>query len=174
MRSARAYGEGVAGIDPGRDRLADLYAAHSEAGVRLAFLLTGDRAAAEDLTQEAFVRICGRFGHLRDPERLKGYLFRTITNLARSRWRRSQLHDRVVAREVPTISTDAVDIDRREELWRALLELPVRQRTAIFLRYYQDMSEVQAADVLGCSPSAVKSLVAHAMQKLRKQVIRDG
>lgn len=174
MRTARGYGEGVAGIDSGSDRLADLYAAHSEAAVRLAYLLTGNTAAAEDLAQEAFVRICGRFAQLRDPERLRGYLFRTITNLARSRARRTNLHDRVVARQVPTTSTEPVDLDRREELWRALMELPVRQRAAIFLRFYQDMSEVQAADALGCSPSAVRSLVAHAMQKLRKQVIGDG
>ena len=174
MRSATGYREGVAGIDSGSDRLADLYAAHSEAAVRLAYLLTGNRAAAEDLAQEAFVKICGRFAHLREPERLGGYLFRTITNLARSRARRAQLHDRVVARQAPTTSTEPVDIDRREELWRALMKLPIRQRAAIFLRYYQDMSETQAADVLGCSPSAVKSLVAHAMQKLRKQVIGDA
>jgi RNA polymerase sigma-70 factor (sigma-E family) len=163
----------VAEIEAGVGRLEDLYATHSEAATRLAYVLTGNRAVAEDLTQEAFVRICGRYADLRDPERLGGYLFRTITNLARSRARRAHLHERILSQRTPT-AVEPVDIDRREELWRALMQLPIRQRAAIFLRYYQDMSEVQAADALGCSPSAVRSLVAHAMQKLRKQVVRDG
>src|SRR6476469_5384870 len=70
-----------------RDRLADLYVAHAPEGIRLAFLLTGDRALAEDLVQDAFARLVGRLRHLRDPSAFGGYLRRTIVNLATSHFR---------------------------------------------------------------------------------------
>src|SRR5215470_13231559 len=73
------------------DRLADLYVAYAPEGVRLAYLLTGDWAAAEDLVQEAFVRLVGRLRHLRDPAAFGAYLRRTIVNLATSQFRRRRV-----------------------------------------------------------------------------------
>jgi len=75
--------------DPGlRSRLADAYVRSAPGGIRLAYLLTGDRAAAEDLVQEAFVRFVGRLRFLRDPDAFEPYLRRTIVNLSKNHFRR--------------------------------------------------------------------------------------
>jgi len=65
------------------------------------------------------------------------------------------------------------DVGEREELWRAVLELPARQRAAVVLRFYEDLSEQQTAEALRCSTTAAKSLIARAMETLRKRVRRD-
>jgi RNA polymerase sigma-70 factor (sigma-E family) len=148
--------------------LADLYERHAPAAGRLAYLLTGDRALAEDLTQEAFVRVVGRFRHLRVPDAFEAYLRRTIVNLHTSQLRRRRLERAYLEREGRSeTSTTNPDVGAREELWQAILALPPRQRAAVVLRYYEDLSERETADALGCSVSAAKSLVARAMQTLR-------
>ena len=151
--------------------LADLYERHVPAAGRLAYLLTGDRALAEDLVQEAFVRVVGRFRHLRVPDAFEAYLRRTIVNLHTSQLRRWRLERAYLEREGRAeASTTNPDVDAREELWRAVLALPPRQRAAVVLRFYEDLSERETADALGCSPSAAKSLVARAMQTLRARI----
>ena len=153
--------------------LADLYERHAPAAGRLAYLLTGDRALAEDLVQEAFVRVVGRFRHLRVPDAFEAYLRRTIVNLHTSHLRRRRLEraylerEGGVARAGPTVMPD---VGVREELWRALLDLPPRQRVAVVLRYYEDLSERETADALRCSVAAVKSLTARAMETLRARI----
>lgn len=153
-------------------RLSELYTRHGPAAQRLAFLLTGDRALAEDLVQEAFVRVVGRFGHLRVPDAFASYLRRTIVNLHTSQLRRRRLERAWLERERGHVaSTDAMpDLGARVELWTAVLELPARQRAAIVLRFYEDLSERETAEILGCSSGAVNSLVAHAMATLRGQM----
>lgn len=156
-------------------RLTDLYVRHGPAAQRLAFLLTGDRAQAEDLVQEAFVRVVGRFGHLRVPDAFGTYLRRTIVNLHTSQLRRKRLERAWLERErrsaaPPPITTE---IGARDELWRAVLALPPRQRTAVVLRFYEDLSERETADVLRCSPAAAKALVARAMETLRAEIRKD-
>ena len=153
--------------------LADLYERHAPAAGRLAYLLTGDRALAEDLVQEAFVRVVGRFRHLRVPDAFEAYLRRTIVNLHTSYLRRRRLEraylerEHAAARPGPTVMPD---VGVREELWRALLALPARQRVAVVLRYYEDLSERETADALRCSVAAVKSLSARAMETLRARI----
>jgi len=165
----------VARDTPTESRLAELYTRHAPAAQRLAFLLTGDRAHAEDLVQEAFVRVVGRFGHLRVPDAFEGYLRRTIVNLHTSQLRRRRVERAWLERERGGVRPTATlpDVGAREELWRAVLALPPRQRAAIVLRFYEDLSEHQTADVLGCSPAAAKALVARAMDTLRDQVRKD-
>lgn len=155
-------------------RLSELYTRHGPAAQRLAFLLTGDRALAEDLVQEAFVRVVGRFGHLRVPDAFASYLRRTIVNLHTSQLRRRRLERAWLERERGhVISTDAMpDVGAREELWTAVLELPARQRAAIVLRFYEDLSERETAEVLRCSPAAAKALTARAMETLRARIRR--
>jgi RNA polymerase sigma-70 factor (sigma-E family) len=156
---------------PGGGVLADLYERHAPAAGRLAYLLTGDRVLAEDLVQEAFVRVVGRFRHLRVPDAFEAYLRRTIVNLHTSQLRRRRLERAYLEREGRTeASTTNPDVDAREELWREVLALPPRQRAAVVLRFYEDLSERETADALGCSPSAAKSLVARAMQTLRARI----
>src|SRR5437867_2384488 len=79
-------------------KLADLYTRTGPASVRLAYLLTGDRAAAEDIAQDAFVRVVGRLGHLRDPGAFDAYLRRAIVNLVKNHHRRKALERRFLAR----------------------------------------------------------------------------
>jgi RNA polymerase sigma-70 factor (sigma-E family) len=150
--------------------MAELYARHVPAGLRLAYLLTGDRAQAEDLAHDAFVRCVGRFSHLRAHQAFDAYLRRAIVNLHTSGLRRLRLERRSVERErhrAAGLTASMPDVAARDELWRALSVLPVRQRAAQVLRYYEDLSERDTASVLGCSLAAVKSLVARGSETLR-------
>jgi RNA polymerase sigma-70 factor (sigma-E family) len=133
-------------------------------------LLTGDRGHAEDLAQEAFVRCVGRFRHMRRPDAFEAYFRRAIVNLHTSGLRRRRLERAWLQREGPSsaarVSTQP-DVGAREDLWCALATLPARQRAALVLRYYEDLSEHDAAQVLGCSVAALKSLVARGSETLR-------
>jgi RNA polymerase sigma-70 factor (sigma-E family) len=150
-------------------RLAELYRRYSGDAIRLAYLLTGDRALAEDLVQDAFVKLAGRFADLRDPTRFEPYLRKTVVNLARMHFRRRRVErdylDRA-ARE-PVRHAELPDVSAYEEMKQALLALPYRQRAAIVLRYYQDLSDQQIADFLRCRPGTVKSLLSRGVAALR-------
>ncbi len=154
-----------------RDQLADLYVAHAPEAVRLAFLLTGDAGLAEDLVQDAFARLVGRLRHLRDPTAFGAYLRRTVVNLATSHFRHRRVERRYLEREarIPQQlgnANEALD----EEMQAVLLRLPQRQRAAIVLRFYEDLSDVQTAEILQCSAGTVRSLVSRAMKTLREQL----
>lgn len=159
-------GEGIE-----RGPLAELYVAHAPDGIRLAFLLTGDRALSEDLVQDAFARLVGRLRHLRDPNAFGAYLRRTIVNLATSHFRHRRVERAYLeqlAATPPAVTNVNDELD--ETMHRVLLGLPQRQRAAIVLRFYEDLSDVQAADVLRCSPGTVRSLVTRGMKTLREAV----
>jgi RNA polymerase sigma-70 factor (sigma-E family) len=154
-----------------RSPLGDLYVRLAPEGIRLAFLLTGDRALAEDLVQEAFARLVGRVGHLRHQDAFGAYLRRTIVNLATSHFRRRR-HERAYLkglsrrRETDTNPNEELD----ETMHEALLHLPERQRAAIVLRFYEDLSDVQTAEMLRCSAGTVRSLVSRGMKTLRSEL----
>jgi RNA polymerase sigma-70 factor (sigma-E family) len=150
--------------------MAELYTRYVPAGIRLAYLLTGDRAQAEDLAHEAFVRCVGRFQHLRAHSAFDAYLRRAIVNLHTSGLRRRRTEREWIRREGPRAAAAVAtqrDVGEREDLWRALSTLPARQRAALVLRYYEDLSERDAAEALGCSLAALKSLVARGSDALR-------
>lgn len=153
-------------------RLADLYWQHSPEAIRFAYLITGDRHAAEDVVQDAFIRLFGRFQDLRKPDSFDVYLRRTIVNLSRDRFRRLELERRHSARELtPPRQVDATaQVENRELIREALRRLPHRQRVALILRFYADLSEHEAADVLKCSVPALKSLVARGTASLSDRV----
>jgi len=153
-------------------RLEDLFVRHAPAAGRFAYLLTADHGEAEDLVQEAFVRVVGRFGHLRVPGAFHVYLRRTIVNLHASKLRRKRVERAYLNRERnrPDPQTPFPDVGLREQLWRAVHGLPARQRAAVVLRYYEDLSEKDAAEILRCSPGAMKSLVARAIETLRAEI----
>lgn len=154
------------------ERLAQLYSAHARPAARLALLLTSDEQAAQDITQEAFVRVGARFTKLRDPDNAAGYLYRTVHNLARGHGRSLQHQRKLKERLGTTQPQTRLDLTTRDEIWQSLLQLPLRQRTAIFLRYYLDLAETDAARVLDCSVPAMKSLTHRAIDSLRRQ--REG
>lgn len=155
-----------------RGRLGELYGRHAPEVARLAYLLTGDRALAEDLVQDAFVRIIGRFRDLRNPDSFHWYLKRTVVNLANSYFRRVRIERFHREREggVPRADGAPVDVEAREEMWRSLQMLPQRQRAAIVLRFYEDLSEAQVAEVMSCPVGTVKSLVSRGLKRLRAEL----
>lgn len=157
-------------------RLGELFQRHAADGVRLAYLITGNRALAEDLVQDAFVRLAGRLVHLRDPDNLEPYLRRTIVNLANAHFRRRKVERRYLESEaaLPEVAQAGPDASEREAVWAVLRSLPTRQRTALVLRFYEDLSESQTAEAMGCRPGTVKSLVSRGMDKLRPVMAGDG
>ncbi len=135
--------------------LARLYEQHAPAALRLAYLLTGDHGLAEDLVQAAFVRVIGRFGQLRDEMGFDAHLRRTVVNLS--------------CGTLPRRRAERAGLEERDELWRRLDSVAPRQRAALVLRYYDDLSDEQAAQVLGCSTRALRSLTSAGLQALRTQ-----
>lgn len=152
-----------------RSRLAEAYVRSAPGGIRLAYLLTGDRTVAEDLVQEAFVRFVGRLRFLRDPDAFEPYLRRTIVNLSKNHFRRRAVERAYLEREGPRIDEVSSDPDvaTHDALRSALLRLPLRQRTALVLRYFEDLPEATIAELLRCRPATVRSLVARGLEALR-------
>jgi len=152
-----------------------MYVRFAPDGIRLAYLLTGDRAVAEDLMQEAFVRFVGRLHSLRDPGAFDAYLRRTVVNLSKNHFRRRALERSDLERQArqPRPVHEERDISEYEAMRSALLGLPVRQRAAIVLRYYEDLSEAQIAELLQCRPGTVKSLLSRGLEAMRTEIGED-
>ncbi|TDQ52057.1 RNA polymerase sigma-70 factor (sigma-E family) [Actinorugispora endophytica] len=147
-----------------------LYSAHYRPLVRLATLLVRDVATAEEVVQDAFVAMHGAWRRLRDPNKALSYLRQSVVNKARSVLR----HRAVVEKHAPKALPDAPSAEHgalgeleRAEVIKALRTLPTRQREAIVLRYYGDLSEAQIADAMGISRGAVKSHTARGISALR-------
>lgn len=147
-------------------RTAELYRRHLPAAVALAYLLTGSFPAAEDLAQEAFLRVAGRL--LRDDAAFPAYLRRTIINLWKNDLRRRGQEDAYIARQGSRREEFAiVDLATTAAVRAALLRLNPRQRAAIVLRYYEDLPEREISALLRCRPGTVKSLLSRAIDSLR-------
>jgi RNA polymerase sigma factor (sigma-70 family) len=141
-----------------------LFVAEYEAMVRVAFLIVGSRADAEDVAQDAFARV-----HLRGDrvDRPGAYLRRCVVNGALDVLRRRKLADRV--RALRAEDSTALGAD---ELSDALAALPDRQRAALVLRFYQGLSEREVAEALGVRPGTAKSLVHRGLANLREVIER--
>lgn len=127
-------------------------------------LYLGDRGEAEDVAQEALVRLCQRWP-LPDVDNPGAWVMRVAFNLATSRFRRAKIHRRAVARMAPErVDTD---LDSAIAVRRAVLALPERQRRAVVLRYFADLSVRDTAAQLGCPEGTVKTLVFQAIKSLR-------
>jgi RNA polymerase sigma-70 factor (sigma-E family) len=135
--------------------------------LRLARLLTGDRHRAEELLQESLVRLYVRWRHKTLVGDRHAYLRRILINGNVSWWRRARREQPV---ETPPDRADptALHHDHDEELHRALLRLPHRQRAVVVLRYYEDLTERETAATLGCTVGTVKSQNARALARLRE------
>lgn len=155
-------------------RLNELYALHASSALRLAFLMTGDGDAAEDIVQDAFVRLYARFGDRKAPDGIDGYLRRTIVNLSHDRHRKLKTLRAFVARGLQHDVEPPADVSSRLDIRSRLQRLPHRQRAALVLRYYVDMTEAQAADVIGCSVPALKQLVQRGLKTMREQQQGEG
>jgi RNA polymerase sigma-70 factor (sigma-E family) len=140
--------------------------------VRTAYAVCGDLGVAEDAVQAAFAkayRSWRRISRLRSPE---GYVRRMALNELLDTRRRAHVRHEVVRGELPEAAGRGLDDGAltHDEMWRAVLSLPPRQRAVLALRYYEDLSEQQIADVLGCRPGTVKSQAAAALATLRTRL----
>lgn len=132
--------------------------------LRFAHLLSGDPHLAGDLVQDALVGAGLGWSRIRRTDNPDGYVRRAIVNRYLSRWRALRRESLVAA--VP--ERGYADVEPRDDaLWRLLGTLPRQQRAVVVLRFYQDMTEAQVADALGCSIGTVKSTGARALAKLR-------
>ena len=136
--------------------------------LRSAYLLTGNLADAEDLVQSALAKTFQAWERIEDRNALDGYVRRAMVNTHISWWRRRRL-DEYPVDEVP--DRPAADTSGSSELHdalqRAIDRLPQRMRAAVVLRYVEDMTEAEVAEVLGISQGTVKSTVSRAVAKLR-------
>jgi len=164
--------DAVSGSSTG-DKLEDLYLCHGPAAWRLAYVLTGDRELAEDLAQEAFVRVARRLTGLRNADAVRWYLRRTVVNLANSHLRRRRVeraHMPVLVSSVATAGASTADVVTTQVVRDAIAQLPARQRAVVVLRYYQDLTDQQIASVLNCPVGSVKSALHRAIATLRRDL----
>lgn len=143
------------------DTFEALYRAHYAAMMRVGFLLTGSNEAAEDVVHDVFVR-----AHRHLPlEHPASYLRAAVVNACRDQHRRTVLARRHEPPPAPLVMPREL-----VEVRDVLLRLPVRQRAALVLRYFCDMADADIADVLGCRPSTVRTLVHRGLTQLRELI----
>ncbi|MEU6143397.1 SigE family RNA polymerase sigma factor [Streptomyces sp. NPDC047081] len=141
--------------------------------LRTARSLTANPSDAEDLLQTALTKTYVAWERIEDHRALDGYVRRALLNTRTSQWRKRKV-DEFVCEELPEPEPlpDGEDPAEQQALhdamWRAIMKLPDRQRAMVVLRYYEDLSEVQTAEVLGVSVGTVKSAVSRALGKLRE------
>lgn len=146
--------------------------ARSATLARVAYLLTGDRHRAEDLLQDALARLAERWTSVARRGDAEPYVRRVLYNRAIDGWRYRRRRPEVLIEsetwpELRSPGDDAEDVTRRLVVRDALSRLTPRQRAVLVLRFYEDHTEVQTADILGCSVSTVKSQTRHALSRLR-------
>ena len=140
--------------------------------LRTAYLLTGDRHLAEDLVQDAFARTHRAWRRLRDSSHADAYIRRAMYHLQVSVWRRRRVAE-VLPGELPERyagggADHAGAAVQRLALRQALLALPVRQRSAVVLRFLEDRSEAETAEIMNCSVGTLKSHTSRGLARLRQ------
>ena len=142
----------------------------STALLSFAHVLTGDRHDAEDVVQTALAATALGWHRVRSRDNPEGYVRRAIVTTHLNRQRRRPWRERPSADvpEPPAPPVPGDHLDERDAMWRVLATLPARQRAVVVLRYYEDLSEADIADVLGCSRGTVKSQAAKALERLRE------
>jgi RNA polymerase sigma-70 factor (sigma-E family) len=152
---------------PGPERdFEEFVAARSAALLRTAYLLTGSHQDAEDLVQTALLKAVPGWGRVREHE---PYVRRILVHESVSRWRRRRWRE-TSTDSLPELAAGSADADDRLVLRQALARLAPRQRAVIVLRYFDDLTEAQTADVLGVSVGTVKSQSRDALGRLRTLV----
>ncbi len=150
-------------------------AARSAALLRTAYLLVGDWAHAEDLLQAALTKTYLAWRRLGEIEAVEAYARRVLVTTATSWWRR-RWHDERPTEILPDRpAPDGMDEHiERQALWRHVRALPARQRAVLVLRFYEDLTEVETARVLGVTVGTVKSQCARALAGLRSRLGEEG
>lgn len=154
---------------------AEFVAARSQALFRTAYVVAGDHHLAQDLLQEALVKTYVAWPRLRDAKKAEAYVRRTIVTTAISWRRRRSFHERPVDRVPDVRNPDETErLATHDVLWQSVSNLPPRQRVALVLRYYEDLTEAETAELMECSVGTVKSQVSVALGKLRERVGIDS
>ncbi|GAB3880775.1 SigE family RNA polymerase sigma factor [Microbispora bryophytorum] len=149
---------------------ADFVSARSDSLIRLAYVLTNDQYAAEDLLQTALTKTAGRWNKIRDnPE---AYVRKVMYHEQVSRWRSPRWGREKVVESPPERMTGdrTAQVDDHLTLQQALRALPPRKRAVLVLRYYEDLPESEVAKIMGCSVGTVRSQTHHAIARLRELV----
>jgi RNA polymerase sigma-70 factor (sigma-E family) len=147
-----------------------IYSTHYRSLVRLAVLLVRDVATAEEVVQDSFIAMHSAWRRLRDSDKALSYLRQSVVNRSRSVLRHRVVVDRNApkpAPDMPSAEQGALSRLERSAVIAALRKLPPRQREALVLKYYADLSEAQIATTMGISQGAVKSHTARGMASLR-------
>ena len=148
----------------------EIYTTHYRSLVRLAVLLVRDVATAEEVVQDSFVAMHGAWRRLRDSDKALSYLRQSVVNRSRSVLRHRVVVDRNApkpAPDMPSAEQGALSLLERSAVIAALRTLPLRQREALVLKFYADLSEAQIAASMGISQGAVKSHTARGMASMR-------
>jgi RNA polymerase sigma-70 factor (sigma-E family) len=165
------YRTPVAGADWDATRaVTELYSTHYRSLVRLAVLLVRDVATAEEVVRDSFIAMHGAWRRLGDNEKALSYLRQSVVNRSRSVLRHRVVVDESApkpAPDMPAAEQGALTLLERSAVIKALRALPSRQREALVLKYYADLSEAQIAAAMGISIGAVKSHTARGMSSLR-------
>jgi RNA polymerase sigma factor (sigma-70 family) len=149
-------------LPPPTTMLEDLYRAKWSSMMRLAWLMTGSREAAEDIVHDAFLRLERSLGDVREPV---PYLRRIVVREVYARQRHAEVERRHRPRVLEPVFNPEV-----EEIWDAVRILPDRQRCALVLRFYSDHSIDEIAELLGCPSGTVKSLIHRGLARLREEL----
>ena len=157
------------------DAVTALYEAHALGMIRLAHIMLGDRQSAEDVVQEAFCGLYRRWSHLTDPGSAVHYVRSAVLNQCRSVLRRrtaSQAQRQAASNPESVRSAESAVLTReeRDEIMRAVRRLPPRQREALVLRFYLDLSAEETATTMGISPSSVRSATHRALASLGRML----
>lgn len=140
--------------------------------LRTARSLTANPSDAEDLLQTALTKTYVAWDRIEDHRALDGYVRRALVNTRTSQWRKRKVDefacDELPEPQVLPVADPADHQVLHDAMWRAVMKLPDRQRAMVVLRYYEDLSEAQTAEVLGVSIGTVKSAVSRALGKLRE------
>jgi RNA polymerase sigma-70 factor (sigma-E family) len=148
----------------------EIYTTHYRSLVRLAVLLVRDVATAEEVVQDSFIAMHGAWRRLRDTEKALSYLRQSVVNRSRSVLRHRMVVDKNApkpAPDMPSAEQGALSLLERSAVIAALRTLPLRQREALVLKFYADLSEAQIATAMGISRGAVKSHTARGVAALR-------
>jgi RNA polymerase sigma-70 factor (sigma-E family) len=175
LGSAAQASPGRPGAAAAEGAVTRLYEAHALGMIRLAHIMLGDRQSAEDVVQEAFCGLYRRWSHLSDPGSAVHYVRSAVLNRCRSVLRRrtvSHATRGLAGPAEPALSAESAVLTReeRDEIMRAVRRLPPRQREALVLRYYLDLSAEETATTMGISPSSVRSATHRALASLGRML----
>jgi RNA polymerase sigma-70 factor (sigma-E family) len=162
--------EGVPGDEPGsrEAEFREFVIGRWPGLVRFAYGLTGDPGHAEDLAQITLAKAYASWGRVRRADDPDAYVRRILINADHGRYRKRRVQETTGQRLPEPATADGTDaLDQRSALIAALMELPPKQRAVVVLRYWDGLTETQAAAILGCSVGTVKSQAARALAKLR-------